>query len=144
MLPFAPRDLYPLGRNDDPLRAHGVVEAEQRGINTGLLYFRIDEPAFGNVLYVQNLSASNDYFRATGTKPLTEAAELGFDAFYTPTLTDFADMRVYGEAYVKLKLVGDLLALRLTAADEYDSRPQPGIQNNDVGVFSTIEVTWGK
>ena len=69
VLPFAPRDLYPLGRNDDPLRAHGVVEAEQRGINTGLLYFRIDEPAFGNVLYVQNLSASNDYFRATGTKP---------------------------------------------------------------------------
>lgn len=54
VLPFAPRDLYPLGRGDDPLRAKGNVEASQRGMNTGLLYFRIDEPAFGNVLYVQN------------------------------------------------------------------------------------------
>lgn len=61
VLPFAPRDLYPLGRGDDPLRAKGNVEASQRGINTGLLYFRIDEPAFGNVLYVQNLTASNPY-----------------------------------------------------------------------------------
>lgn len=69
VLPFAPRDLYPLGRNDDPLAAGGMVEASQRGINTGLLYFRIDEPDFGNVLYVQNLTASNDYFRATGTIP---------------------------------------------------------------------------
>jgi hypothetical protein len=82
--------------------------------------------------------------RATGTKPLTEQCETGFDAFYTPTLTDFADMRVYGEAYLKLKLVGDLLALRLTAADEYDTRPQPGIQNNDVGVFSSLEMAWGR
>lgn len=69
VLPFAPRDLYPLGRDDDPLATRGTVEASQRGINTGLLYFRIDEPAFGNVLYVQNLTASNAYFRATGTKP---------------------------------------------------------------------------
>lgn len=69
VLPIAPRDLYPLGRDDDPLRTEGVVEASQRGINTGLLYFRIEEPAFGNVLYVQNLTALNDYFRATDTKP---------------------------------------------------------------------------
>nr|WP_315462148.1 hypothetical protein [uncultured Sphingomonas sp.] len=69
ILPFAPRDLYPLGTNDDPLRAQGNVEASQRGLNTALLYFRIDEPAFGNILYIQNLTASNDYFRATGTRP---------------------------------------------------------------------------
>ncbi|MFV3545554.1 hypothetical protein ACNJHR_21170, partial [Mycobacterium tuberculosis] len=62
ILPFAPRDLYPLGTNDDPLRAQGNVEASQRGLNTALLYFRIDEPAFGNILYIQNLTASNDYF----------------------------------------------------------------------------------
>ena len=69
ILPFAPRDLYPLGAQDDPLRAHGNVEASQRGLNTGLHYFRIDEPGFGNVLYIQNLTASNDYFNATGTRP---------------------------------------------------------------------------
>lgn len=68
-LPFVPRDLYPLGRDDDPLDAHGNVEASQRGHNAALLYFRIDEPAFGNVLYLQNLTALNDYFLATGTTP---------------------------------------------------------------------------
>ncbi len=68
-LPFAPRDLYPLGTDDDPLTAAGNVEAAQRGHNAGVLYFRIDEPAFGNVLYLQNLTALNDYFQATGTTP---------------------------------------------------------------------------
>lgn len=68
-LPFAPRDIYPLGNDDDPLRATGNLEASQRGLNAGILYFRVDEPAFGNVLYLQNLTALNDYFRATGTKP---------------------------------------------------------------------------
>lgn len=83
VIPFAPRDLYPLDEDDDPLPARGTVEASQRGINTGLLYFHIDEPAFGNILYVQNLTASNDYFRATGTKPREAIGgawpELGYD-----------------------------------------------------------------
>ena len=69
VIPFMPRDLYPLDANDDPLNANGVVEAGQRGLNAGVLYFRIDEPSFGNVLYFQNLTAMNDYFRATKTKP---------------------------------------------------------------------------
>ncbi len=43
----------------------GHVEAAQRGLNGGLLYFQIDAPAFGNVLYFQNLTAMNDYYRAT-------------------------------------------------------------------------------
>lgn len=69
LLPFVPRDLYPLDANDDPLGAIGQVEAGQRGLNAGVVYFRIDEPAFGNVLYFQNLTAMNDYYRATGTTP---------------------------------------------------------------------------
>lgn len=66
---FQPRDLYPLDAQDDPLGAKGTVEAVQRGLNGGLLYFRLEEPAFGNVLYFQNLTAMNDYYRATKTKP---------------------------------------------------------------------------
>ncbi|WP_404370162.1 hypothetical protein AB5I39_01390 [Sphingomonas sp. MMS24-J45] len=69
LLPFMPRDLYPLDANDDPLGARGVVEATQRGLNSGLLYFRIDAPTFGNVLYFQNLTAMNGYCRATQTTP---------------------------------------------------------------------------
>jgi hypothetical protein len=69
LVPFMPRDLYPLDQNDDPFGARGTVEAAQRGLNSGLLYFRIDAPAFGNVLYFQNLTAMNPYYRATRTKP---------------------------------------------------------------------------
>jgi hypothetical protein len=69
VVPFMPRDLYPLDADDDPLGAKGCVEAGQRGLNAGVLYFRIDEPAFGNILYFQNLTSMNDYYRATSTKP---------------------------------------------------------------------------
>jgi hypothetical protein len=69
LVPFLPRDLYPLDENDDPTRAVGTVEAGQRGLNSGLLYFHIDRPAFGSVLYFQNLTATNDYYRSTQTRP---------------------------------------------------------------------------
>ncbi|UZK65357.1 hypothetical protein [Sphingomonas sp. M1-B02] len=69
LVPFMPRDLYPLDAQDDPLGATGVVEATQRGLNSGIVYFRFDDPCFGNVLYFQNLTAMNDYYRATKTKP---------------------------------------------------------------------------
>ncbi|GGB21897.1 hypothetical protein GCM10011380_09330 [Sphingomonas metalli] len=69
LIPFHPRDLYVLDADDDPARAVGRVEAAQRGVNSGLLYFRLDEPAFGSTLYVQNLTTLNPYFRATDTVP---------------------------------------------------------------------------
>lgn len=69
VLPFLSRDLYPLGADDDPLGSTGRVEAAQRGLNSGLVYFHLDDPGFGTVLYLQNLTALNDYFVATKTKP---------------------------------------------------------------------------
>ncbi|MBW8785549.1 MAG: hypothetical protein JF593_13080 [Novosphingobium sp.] len=69
VIPFMPRDLYPLDARDDPLGASGNVEAGQRGLNVGIVYFQVSEPAFGNVLYLQNFTALNDYFAATRTKP---------------------------------------------------------------------------
>jgi len=82
LIPFAPRDLYPLGENDDPLAATGRVEAAQRGPNSGLVYLTMDQPAFGHVLYFQYLSSLNPYFRATGTTPMGavggEWPELGY------------------------------------------------------------------
>ncbi len=69
LIPFVPRDLYPLDARDDPLGAKGNVEAAQRGMNSGLIYLRLDEPKFGSILYFQNLTAMNPYYRATRTKP---------------------------------------------------------------------------
>jgi hypothetical protein len=68
-LPYFPRDLVPFGKNGDPLASEGVVEASQRRLNTGLCYLRFEEPALGKLLYVQNLTSLNDYYRATQTKP---------------------------------------------------------------------------
>ncbi|WP_347271126.1 hypothetical protein [Rhizorhabdus histidinilytica] len=69
LVPFLPRDLYPLDDKDDPAGAKGHVEAAQRGLNTGLLYLVMDEPGFGNLLYLQNLTAMNRYYAATHTAP---------------------------------------------------------------------------
>jgi hypothetical protein len=68
-IPFMPRDLLPLDARDDPLGAKGIVEARQRGLNVGVIYFHVDDPPLGNILYLQNLTALNDYFLATGTNP---------------------------------------------------------------------------
>src|SRR3546814_17133281 len=56
-LPFVPRDLYPLGPGGAPLRADGKIEAAQRGLNPGLLYFPIARPPSGTPLYPQPLTA---------------------------------------------------------------------------------------
>lgn len=69
LLAFWPRDMYVLDENDDPTQAIGQVEAAQRGVNGGICYFCAQKPAFGSVLYAQNLTALNPYFAATKTKP---------------------------------------------------------------------------
>lgn len=82
LVTFQPRDLYLLDARDDPLGTAGSVEAAQRGFNSGLCYLRLDQPAFGSLLYFQNLTALNARFRHTGTKPDGavggEWPELGF------------------------------------------------------------------
>jgi len=69
LIPHLPRDLYPLGSDDDPLKARGNVQAAQRGLNAGLLYWRLEGDTPGSLLYLQNLTALNSYFNATQTKP---------------------------------------------------------------------------
>ncbi len=68
-IPYLPRDLIAFGRNGDPQASDGSIEARQRRLNTGLCYLRIAKPAMGTLLYVQNLTALNDYYQATQTKP---------------------------------------------------------------------------
>jgi hypothetical protein len=69
LVAFWPRDLYPLDARDDPRPTRGRMEAAQRGLNAGICYFDFGQPDFGTVLYMQNLSALNDFFRATKTRP---------------------------------------------------------------------------
>lgn len=64
-----PRDLVAFGANGDPQGIEISVEAEQRKMNTGLVYFELKRPEFGKVLYLQNFTSLNDFFNATGAKP---------------------------------------------------------------------------
>lgn len=81
--------------------------------------------------------------RLNAIRPITESMDLGVDAFYMPAVTDAGDYRLYGEASLRFKL-SQALSLKVTAADEYDARPQPGVQNNDYGVFTTLALDWGR
>lgn len=69
LVPFYPRDLYPLDAKDDPTGAQGKVEAAQRGLNSGVCYLRIEKPAFGSLLYFQNFTALNAGFNLTKMIP---------------------------------------------------------------------------
>ena len=69
LIPYFPRDLYPIDANDDPTGAVGRVEAAQRGLNTGLCFITSEGGGFGTTLYLQNFTALSEYFRQTGTKP---------------------------------------------------------------------------
>lgn len=83
-LEWVPRDLVPFDGEGDVLVTQGRIEARQRKMNTGLLYFTLERPAFGKVLYLQNLTALNDYFNQTGSKPENAVAGEWPDLGYRP------------------------------------------------------------
>lgn len=77
--------------------------------------------------------------------PINSNVDFGVDGFYTPMLSDFGDYRLYGESFIKIKLdKSEMTSLKISVADEYDSKPQIGIKNNDFGVFATIGLDLGK
>jgi hypothetical protein len=88
VIPFWPRDVYPLDENEDPMETGGTVHAAQRNTCGGLLYLSLTRPRSGSLLYIQDLSSLNDYCIATGTVPDTVVGgqwpELGFSL--PPTL----------------------------------------------------------
>lgn len=130
LVPFAPRDLYPLDADDDPLGAVGRVEAAQRGPNTGLIYLALEEPAFGHVLYVQDLSELNPYFRATGTAPMGavggEWPELGW-LLPTPPQSGTPPTRPL-PAGEEVALSDAIIVLRAPAVDAEHERARQFLQ----------------
>ncbi|PIQ25560.1 hypothetical protein COW36_21185 [bacterium (Candidatus Blackallbacteria) CG17_big_fil_post_rev_8_21_14_2_50_48_46] len=122
----------------------------------GVCLHKIASPVFNLFLVSLGLAYENEWFennispsalrsvlRVNAVLPLGETAEAGVDSFYTPVVNDFGDYRIYAEAFVKFQLTPDLISLKLSVADEYDSRPQPGVMNNDFGVFATLGLDWG-
>lgn len=116
-----PRDLVPFDADDDPAGTEGEIEAAQRKMNTGLLYFTLRRPDFGKVLYVQNLTSLNDYFNVTGTKPNGAVGGEWPDVGYRPPLSPGTGKAVL-PAGRTLTLYDTILAIRgYPQADEGDS-----------------------
>ena len=106
-----PRDIFPLGRDGELDPFEVSVEAQQRKLNTALLYFTTGDATFGKVLYLQNLTALNPYFNATDTKPENavrcDLPELGYSPPVDPE-TGHADLPA-GET---LTLYDTILSIR--------------------------------
>lgn len=67
IIPFWPRDLVPLGNEEDLTDSEGIIYAKQVGPRTGLIYFSLTRPKGGSVLYFQNLTSLNEYAKQTET-----------------------------------------------------------------------------
>ncbi|MCO6149438.1 hypothetical protein [Flavobacterium sp. NRK1] len=68
VLPYWPRDIMPLfSTKGKTQNTEGTIHASQVGNRSGLLFFSLEKPQTGSVLYFQNLTALNKFFEATGT-----------------------------------------------------------------------------
>ncbi|HKQ37205.1 MAG TPA: hypothetical protein VJ063_03940 [Verrucomicrobiae bacterium] len=82
VIPYWPADLYPVDCAFSPLNTRGLVHTKQVGPRAALLYATLTRPEAGSFLYMQNLSALNDYFNRTGASAADRISdrwpELGF------------------------------------------------------------------
>ncbi len=69
LLPFWPRDIYPLNGADDPQPARGTVHAGQPDSGLAALYLSLTHPHSGSLLYLQNMTALNPLFQALNSQP---------------------------------------------------------------------------
>lgn len=67
LIPFWPRDVIPLGADEDLTGSEGIIYTSQIGPRSGLVYFSLNKPKAGAVLYFQNLTSLNDYAKQTET-----------------------------------------------------------------------------
>lgn len=65
LIPFWPKDMIVLGKDGSSIAAKGNVHTQQVGTRSGLVYFSMEKPGTGSVLYMQNLTALNDYCQFT-------------------------------------------------------------------------------
>ena len=61
--------------------------------------------------------------RVNFSTDLTETAKFNGDVIYMPRLSALSDYQLYVESFIELKVWKEKLAFKITAANEYDSRP---------------------
>jgi hypothetical protein len=76
--------------------------------------------------------------------PLTDMAYLGVDFFYAPAIPQLADVRLYSEVSFETLFYKDVLGLKLSWTDEFDSRPKPGVERNDMVWLASFTYHFGQ
>lgn len=82
--------------------------------------------------------------RVTFSSPVTDTVRFNADVIYTPRIADTADYRIYSETFLELKVWKESVAFRITASEEYDSKPYPGVKKNDFGLSHALVVKFAK
>jgi hypothetical protein len=105
LIPFWPRDIFPLGKADNLTDSEGRIYASQDGPRSGLIYFSLTRPKAGSILYFQNLTSLNDYCIQTESSLVStvggEWPELGFALPATTEKTIEANREtVISDAYI--------------------------------------------
>ncbi|HAH31057.1 MAG TPA: hypothetical protein DCL44_01950 [Elusimicrobia bacterium] len=74
------------------------------------------------------------------------ASQLKFsgDFIYMPKISKMADYRTYCEIFLELKVWKDTLAFRVTASNEYDSKPYPNVKKNDFSLAQALVVRFSR
>ncbi len=75
---------------------------------------------------------------------LSDYAKLGTDFMYFPLIADPGDYRTYTEASLQFTIVPEKWSFRITANNEYSSRPQPGVKRNDVSLNYSVSLKFAK
>lgn len=140
-LPFSPRDVYPIDKNNNPTNAHGTAHAGQPASGAAALFLSVAEPAFGSALYLHNFSALNPLFETLGTRPLGlvggQWPQIGFALPASETPLPANQAVVVSDAFVCVsaeipKNERDAARLHLDSlAEIYPHLPQPETEWRD-------------
>lgn len=66
-IPFCPRDILANTKTGKPENSEGQIHASQWGTRSGFIYMSLTRPKSASILYLQNLTALNDYCQQTET-----------------------------------------------------------------------------
>jgi hypothetical protein len=66
-VPFWPRDVLAIAKNGNPESTSGKIHASQWGTRSGFIYLSMTKPKSASLLYLQNLTALNEYCQQTET-----------------------------------------------------------------------------
>jgi len=75
---------------------------------------------------------------------ITESADIGFDLFYVPRVSDFAQKRIFFSPYIEAFIWERILGLKIKSRTEYEGQPKGGIKTTDTEIVSSLTFHMGE